>query len=403
MNVLGTSLHDPILDSIVNNSSRSKKFSVDLIVQSLPPVHDAIGEYTSYLAAELAHTVNVRVLSSEDTELSPIVRASVVPCFSMTGNNRFVGLSKQLLETQADAVVLQYNPFAWGRRGWAPDLIKVIRHFKTVRPDVHLGVMFHEIYAPNKGIRPRLMRLWQIRQFRSLATLADTCFFSTGLWAENEKSRRPQAVNVHLPVGANLPTPTVDRQIARSNLGIRTDALVFGLFGGGHVSKQLSWIGDAVRNVIDKNTNQGPIVLLHVGGEEAFVRKELGNVPLTQTGRLDAHNATNAIAAMDIFLGPLTDGISTRRGSIIAALQAGIAVVSTAGYHTESIWTTPDAAGVLLSPANDLSAWIKNVQTLAGDQSHQKRCGIMNRKFFERNFTWSEIAMRMIHQLSKTQ
>ncbi len=392
---------DSILASNVNNSSRTKKLSVDLIVQSLPPVHDAIGEYTSYLAAELARTVNVRVLSSVDTELSPVVRASVVPCFSMNGNNRFAGLTKQLLETHADAVVLQYNPFAWGRRGWAPDLIRAIRRFKTVRPDVHLGVMFHEVYAPNTGIRPRLMRLWQIRQFRSLATLADTCFFSTGIWAENEKSRRPQAISVHLPVGANLPTPTVDRQTARSILGIGTDALVFGLFGGGHVSKQLSWIGNAVRNVIDKNTNQETIMLLHVGGEVIHVRKKLGNVPLTQTGRLDAHNATNAIAAMDILLGPLTDGISTRRGSIIAALQAGIAVVSTAGHHTESIWTTPDAKGVLLSPASDLSAWIKNVHILAGDRSHQKRCGIMNRKLFEQKFTWSEIALRMIHQLSK--
>jgi hypothetical protein len=51
---------EPILASIVNKSSRLKKRSVDLIVQSLPPVHDAIGEYPptfcSFVTTNLAES-----------------------------------------------------------------------------------------------------------------------------------------------------------------------------------------------------------------------------------------------------------------------------------------------------------------------------------------------------------
>ena len=40
--------------------------SIDLIVQGLPPVHDAIGEYTACLAAELSQKAAVRILTRRD-------------------------------------------------------------------------------------------------------------------------------------------------------------------------------------------------------------------------------------------------------------------------------------------------------------------------------------------------
>ncbi len=44
-------------------------------------------------------------------------------------------------------------------------------------------------------------------------------------------------------------------------------------------------------------------------------------------------HVAEAIAAMDIMLNPFTDGISTRRGSALAALQQGVPLVTTKGMR----------------------------------------------------------------------
>ncbi|MEM7316407.1 MAG: hypothetical protein AAF497_25010, partial [Planctomycetota bacterium] len=88
---------------------------VDLVAHSLPPAHDAIGEYTACLAAELALRARVRVLTCGEQHAEEIEGVSIVECHQGSGTGRYVGLMEGLLNTPADALVLQYNPFCWGR------------------------------------------------------------------------------------------------------------------------------------------------------------------------------------------------------------------------------------------------------------------------------------------------
>lgn len=373
--------------------------SIDLIVQSLPPAHDAIGEYTSYLACELSRSHEVRILTSRDRTVESLHGISINACFSLHGKQRFSGLLESLMNSRADAVVLQYNPFAWGDRGWAVDLASVIRRLRKKRPQLVIAVMFHELYPPATELRFRLMRLWQVPQFKSLCASADVAFFSTGLWAAEEKLRRPKTNAIHLPVGANLPNVIGDRAATRCRYGIETDALVLGVFGGAHISKQLDWVKAAVDAVTRLELGR-PVTALHVGGESEEVLKQLLGVPLVQTGRLEPTDAALAIAAMDILLNPLLDGTSTRRGSTIAGLQNSVAVATTAGFNTESLWSEPAASGVVLSPVGNIDKWLHAVCTLAADSEQQRIAGKTNRKLFEKYFDWPVIAKSMISRVA---
>ncbi len=316
----------------------------------------------------------------------------------MQGKSRFDGLLQSLTNTRADAVMLQYNPFAWGNRGWAPDLVNTIRKFKSSRPDVVLAVMFHETYMMNPGFKSWVMRQYQGRQFRALNALSDIAFYSTELWANEQRRRDPSARVVHLPVGANLPISTTTTLDARRRWDIEEHDFVCGVFGGAHPSKMLSWIEVAVNRIATEHEPGRRVVFLHVGGERLHWSNV--NVPIVRTGRLPADEAADAIAAMDLMISPFTDGVSTRRGSVMAALQNGVPVLSTNGHATDSIWDTQNRQAVFLASPTDVNEWetvIDDAVVSALDTDSEYRETI--RQFYQSHFSWEVIADSMCHHL----
>jgi hypothetical protein len=376
--------------------------SIDLIVQSLPPVHDAIGEYTACLASELARHSNVRILTAVDSIPDSIRNVGLERCFSLVSSKRFGGLQDQLRATTANAVVLQYNPFAWGRRGWAPDLVRVMKHFKQERPDVCLGVMFHETYMMNPGFRSWVMRQYQRCQFNSLTSLSDVCFFSTELWANQLHQRKPQAHSVHLPVGSNLPLSTADPAITRKNWSIGQNDFVCGVFGGNHPSRMVPWIESAVGKMIRENKTDRKVVFLHVGGDN--IKWKIPGVPSVVTGRLSAYSAADAVATMDLMINPFSDGISTRRGSAMAALQHGVPVLTTRGHATEALWDDVEGKCIFRSPNDRHDLWLQACReawhaTAAIESSHTESI----KQFYQNHFDWPVIAKKLMNSLGLVQ
>ncbi len=373
--------------------------SIDLVVQALPPTHDAIGEYTAFLACELGKGLDVRVLTNCDHPIDTLDGVRIDPCFSLQGKRRFFGLLQSLKKTNANAVVLQYNPFAWGNRGWAPDLVRVIRDFKIRRPDVTIAVMFHETYMMNPGFRSWLMRQYQRRQFQSLCSAAHICFFSTELWAREYRERDPQALAFHLPVGANLPVSAADGKETRRRWRIDENDFVCGVFGGAHPSRMLPWIERAVVQIDQQRNSERRVVFFHVGGEP--IQWSIPNVPVITTGRLSADEASDAIAIMDLLINPFSDGISTRRGSAMAALQNGVPLLTTRGHATDSVWDQQSDKSVFLSSANSEDNWQQATQKAwkkikTRDPIRQEKI----KQFYRANFSWPVIGKALCGHLS---
>ncbi len=323
-----------------------------LVSTRLPPVHDGIGDYTARLAEALGQQgVDVRVWTQNDgVESDGIDGVNIAQPFTLSRQRRVWGILEEMERAEAagdlpGAIVLQFNQFSWGRWGLNFHLPRVMQAIKKRWPEVKLGVMFHEKIVPRVGWKFRVMRLWQLWQYNALADVADVRFFSIQKWADEELARRPDRPpqdSVHLPVGSNLPYCPPEKAKTRAELGLPEDAVVCGVFGTAHPSRLLTWVGAAVAELRRRGHDAW---LLYIGGDGDEVRRQCreggGGVetPIVDTGRLPAAEAAACFHVMDLYLSPFIDGVSTRRGSAMAALQHGVAVVSTRGELTDDCWT----------------------------------------------------------------
>jgi glycosyltransferase involved in cell wall biosynthesis len=67
------------------------------------------------------------------------------------------------------------------------------------------------------------------------------------------------------------------------------------------------------------------------------------------TGALEAKALAEHLSACDVLLQPYPDGISTRRGSTMAALALGLPMVTNLGHLSEEFWTDAGAVQLALS------------------------------------------------------
>ncbi len=126
---------------------------------------------------------------------------------------RFEGVSAEVLGPGAlngtlvdyDTVVLQYNPFMYGRWGFTPWLPAALLRMRRRHPTLEVALMVHEPYVPMINWRWTLMGIWQRSQLFALRAVADPVFASIDAWTSTLGEMRPRRVVHHLPVGSNLP------------------------------------------------------------------------------------------------------------------------------------------------------------------------------------------------------
>jgi len=104
------------------------------------------------------------------------------------------------------------------------------------------------------------------------------------------------------------------------------------------------------------------------------------------TGTISPAEVSRAIQICDVLLQPYPDGVSSRRGSLMAALDHGIAVATNAGIHTEPVWreaqdftlAASDSAPDLVDLALRLleSPELQRVQAQAGRNLYRAKFGI---------------------------
>ena len=90
-------------------------------------------------------------------------------------------------------------------------------------------------------------------------------------------------------------------------------------------------------------------------------------------GPLGAADVSRHLAACDVMLQPYSDGVSTRRTSMMAALAHGRAAVTTSGVLTEPLWEQSRA--VALVAADDIAAMRAALTHLTDDSGERARLG----------------------------
>ncbi len=294
--------------------------------------------------------------------------------------------------TDADWIMVQYNPFSWGHWGIAPWLPMRLAQLRR-RSDARVALMCHEVYVPLHSARELVMGPPQRLQIAALAAVSDVVLASTGAGAKQIRRWSPRTNVVHLPVGSNLPDARYQRNEARGRLKLRDGQLALASFGTGHPSQLAGHVAraiDAIAAVCD-------VCVLNLGVGAA----ELKIAPKTRVvtpGALEGATLAALLAAADLCLLAYADGVSTRRTTMISALQQQLCVVATDGYNTDSLLREAGDAVRLTTP-DSAEAFVNAAVELALDPADRAARARRGRMLFEHTFAWKEIARRALATL----
>lgn len=368
---------------------------IALIAPVLPPQLNGVGDYTALLARELSKTHPIQIWTGQNTPFEPILDVGIEPVFRVGDARSFRALEGLAKREKPDWIVLQSSGFGYGPRGLNLELPRTLRRI-VKNGDARLALMIHEPFVRATDLKTALMGLWQGWQFRSLGRTSRAIFYSIEAWKTEFEGFFKGRLNVHLPVFSNLPFHAVGREIARQGLNLSDSDFVLGLFGTAHEARLLHRVADAARAV--EKANLRPVVL-YIGPHGARVRAALPDLRILDQGALEPGAISARFAAMDIYLSAFSDGISTRRGSLMAALQHGVPTVGTSGHLTDSLWKNEDGRAIALAPVESGAAFERKVAELTQDTALRTQLGLAGQRLYEREFSLSVTARRLMESL----
>ena len=129
------------------------------------------------------------------------------------------------------------------------------------------------------------------------------------------------------------------------------------------------------------------------------MRRALAHADMVDCGALPAEEVGDRLRAVDAAISPFHDGISTRRGSVIALLQHGIPIATTKASWSDEVFRKTTPEGLLVSSATSAEAFAAE----AVDWLDRLPAGRVPdpevTDFHDRNFSWEDIAGTMLTHL----
>ena len=213
------------------------------------------------------------------------------------------------------AVLIQYVPFLYGRRGLSsyPEVLAA----EAGRAGIRTVLFIHEPWVPFTRPQWLVIGAFQRRQLKRLV-------------------RRVDAAVTPVPEWRHLVAPAPSLQYVGSTLGEPANQsassplpapVVFSPFGAG---LNWRWISGAVKSIGAPNG----LVVLGASEQQAAAHPEVRRWIQTGwdwRGRLSATDTLAALSRAPLVLAPFIDGLTGRRTSAAAAMSAGARLVSSVG------------------------------------------------------------------------
>lgn len=371
-----------------------------------PPMRGGVGDYTRALALAL-HDLGARVsvLTSQRavqphcTDFDECVR--VLPAIERW-DWRILQIAPELAhELRADWVHVQYQTAAYGMHpavNFAPCLWK--------RKGVRTAWTYHDLLPmylfPKAG---RFLRRWVTEVPARCAELVITTTETDRLAL---LQHRIEAVAI--PIGSNIVSVQLseaERRARRRRRGYADHHLVIGFFGFLNQSKGGVELVETLRRLRGKRND---VRLLMIGDKvgasdqtnqtyfrkvETLIRKYQLSELVQWTGAEPDSEVAADLNACDVVLLPFADGASLRRGTLMAALANGCAIVT-----TRPLAPLPELQHereVLYTEIGDADAMAEAVLRLAHDPVLRARLQNYARRA-SAQFGWEEIARRHLER-----
>jgi glycosyltransferase involved in cell wall biosynthesis len=368
---------------------------IAFISPKIPPSRDGVGDYTYCLASEIAKTRPVAIITSQSDLPAPDPRLPALQIHHWDG--RGLRTLRPILDRLQPAFInVQWVPFLWGKWGINFALPWMVVRLRLAGYRVVTTV--HEPYVGFERWKTLPMAILQRLELWLLILGSVKVAVSISAWTRMLQARffwRKRDI-FWLPVGSNIARICLggdERAEIRRGLGVGADDLLVVMFNPGGAGKMVDLAAKAWRAIRLKHPTA---ILLLIGCQQTdplSERFEASNRVLC-TGYVEPAKVSRFLSCADICLAPYIDGISARRGSVIAAIEHGLPIVSTRGRLTDV--TLFDDCPVLLVAVSDEGAFVSGAEQLAGDSVMRRALRGRLMEFHRDHFSWPVIASPLL-------
>jgi glycosyltransferase involved in cell wall biosynthesis len=364
---------------------------IGIVTGEYPPMQGGVGAYSRILAQTFAQQGHqIFVFSSESTQ-------NLDEDVSLTNkvkrwNPASIWAIRQWANSrQIDVINLQFQTASFQMSPFIHFLPQLVRNVPVV-------TTFHDLRYPYLFPKAGRLRDWIVMH------LART---SAGVIVTNHEDLQRVAHLRHstlIPIGSNILTSLdadFNRNDWRARAGARERDFLIAYFGFINRSKGIDTL---LHSVAALHTDGFPVKLVMIGGRtgssdptnaafaaeiDALIAKLNLTADVCWTGFVDEETVSAYLEASDVVALPFEDGASYRRGSLMAAIHHGCAIITTA--PSVAIPTFLDGKNMLLVSPSDVSALSGAIGRLiqSPDLQEKLRCGA---KELDRQFDWTQIA-----------
>ena len=342
---------------------------IGLISGEYPPMQGGVGAYSQIIAQALAERGHdVFVFSDAQAQDAHVHMTATATHWNILTLRR---IRQWAQAHRLDVVNLQFETAAYG-------MSPFIHFLPEVMGKIPLVTSFHDLLVPYLFPKAGPIRPWIVMR---LARASDGVIVTNH--ADYAKVKHLQNTAL-IPIGSNvqpqLPAD-YDRAAWRDRAGATSDDLLLAHFGFINHSKGLETLLRAASLLRAENI---PIKLVMIGGRtgasdptnaayadeiDTLIHKLNLQAHLCWTGFVDDAEVSGYLAAADGVVLPFRDGASYRRGSLMAAIRHGCAIITT--QPQVDIPTFKHSENMLLFPPGDLDRLQQHIRELqTGQHSH---------------------------------
>ncbi len=383
------------------------------ITGEFPPMPGGVGDCTHEIAKELARQgVAVGVLTTTRAAKFQ-ARNAPFKFYPRVANWDWASwrtLATVIREFGAEVAHVQYQTGAFGMHpaiDFAPRFLAahLAKNFRGTEPGsgVRFVTTFHDLRPPYLFPKAGRIREWVTREL--------ACASAAAIATNDADSARLATWRVRrgalIPIGSNVtttPPPDYDRAAWRARLGVHPAEMLIGYFGFLNASKGGETLVRALAQIADAK-------LVMIGGQTgasdptdaaylARVKNLIADLGLGARVIWTEHAAAEIVSAhfraTDVCALPYCDGASYRRGTLMAALAHGCAIITTRAANapaSEPVRLPALRAGenCLLVPPNDPGALAAELERARHAPALRAQIGA-GALALAQHFTWDQIA-----------